>query len=177
MAIDCIGIFEGADVKANPVVYKQDFEAPFLTKTLAFYERECKPFLDAHGIIEYMKKVDCRLKEEDDRIDSYLHHSSRDTLITQCEKLLIHNFFPSFEAEFPNLLTANRTDDLQRMYKLLSRVKDSLVGLRNTFETYVNKYGLDALASLATSSNPGPTNDDGAEEEKKDEKLVLFQPM
>jgi cullin 1 len=149
-----------------------------LKETQQFYEQECKPYLETHGIIEFMKKIESRLKEEESRIESYLHHSSRNVLITLCEKIMIQNFFLSFEREFSPLLSQNRTEDLQRLYRLLSRVADSLSGISLSFEKYVIESGTSSLASLtsssnASSSNTAAGNDDG-EEDKKDEKVVCL---
>jgi cullin 1 len=57
-------------------VYKKDFEEAFLAATEVYYTAESTQFIAVNTISDYMKKVDQRLKEEENRINMYLHLSS-----------------------------------------------------------------------------------------------------
>ena len=58
-------------------VYKDAFQAPFLKSTIAYYSAESHDFVQKNSISDYMKKAEARLLEETDRIDLYLHDTTR----------------------------------------------------------------------------------------------------
>ncbi|KAF7352144.1 Ubiquitin-protein ligase [Mycena venus] len=92
-------------------VYKEQFEAPFLAATEAYYAAEAEAFLNAGGtegsgnIPEYLKKAEGRLREEEERVVAALL---------------------DFDAD----------EDLQRMYALLARIPEGLEPLRKKFEAH-----------------------------------------
>ncbi|EER36430.1 Cullin [Histoplasma capsulatum H143] len=54
---------------------------------------------------------------------------------------------------FQALLDTERQEDLARMYRLLSRIKDGLDPLRNKFETHVRKAGLAAVEKVVPNGD------------------------
>jgi cullin 1 len=75
-----LGIDEGDTNRTNLDVYKQHFEDPFLASTEGYYKAESETFIAENSVMDYMTKAEARLKEEEDRIDMYLHASSRKTV-------------------------------------------------------------------------------------------------
>ena len=57
--------------------------------------------------------------------------------------------------EFQKLLDFDKDEDLQRMYALLSRIKDGLEPLRKKFEEHVKRAGLAAVQKLASAGETG----------------------
>lgn len=54
-------------------VYIKLFEEPFLENTWTFYKVESARFLKDNPVTEYVKKAHQRLKEEEDKVELYLH--------------------------------------------------------------------------------------------------------
>jgi cullin 1 len=72
-----LGLDESDSTKQNLEVYRADFEGMFLQATEIYYKAESDSFVAENSIVDYMKKAETRLKEEEDRIELYLHPTTR----------------------------------------------------------------------------------------------------
>lgn len=111
-------------------VYKEQFEAAFLTATEVYYKNESETFLAAHSVSDYLKKAEDRLREEENRVERYLHNKTRKDLVSKCEHVLIREHSELMWEAFQNLLDFDKDEDLQRMYALLARIPEGLEPLR-----------------------------------------------
>ncbi|CEJ84164.1 Putative Cullin family protein [[Torrubiella] hemipterigena] len=146
-----LGLDEADPSKSTLDVYRYHFERPFLDATKEFYQAESKQFVLENPVVEYMKKAEVRLAEEENRVDMYLHQDIAQPLRKCCNQALIADHSVLLRDEFQVLLDNNREEDMARMYKLLSRITDGLEPLRNKFETHVRKAGLAAVQKVQTS--------------------------
>ncbi|TPX51845.1 hypothetical protein SeLEV6574_g00028 [Synchytrium endobioticum] len=170
-----LGLDEADSSKSTLEVYKQYFETPFVDATEVYYKAESEKFINDNSITDYMKKAESRLLEEENRVPLYLNPSTSKPLIKRCEQVLIANHTNPIQDEFQNLLDQDKTDDLSRIYNLLSRVENGLLKLIQIFENHVRKQGLDAVqkvaeavASQAASGKAGGEDgEEGGEEEDK----------
>ncbi|KAG6811936.1 hypothetical protein H0H92_005165 [Tricholoma furcatifolium] len=129
-------------------VYKEHFEGPFLEATEEYYKKESDAFLAANSVSDYLKKVEDRLREEEDRVERYLHNKTRKELISKCDDVLIRQHSELMWESFQNLLDFDKDEDLQRMYALLARIPEGLEPLRKKFELHVKTAGLNAVSKL-----------------------------
>lgn len=129
-------------------VYKEHFETPFIDGSDSYYKKESEAFLAENTVSEYLKKAEDRLREEEDRVERYLHTKTRKELITKCEHVLIREHAELMWDNFQKLLDFDQDEDLQRMYALLSRIPEGLEPLRKRFELHVKQAGLSSVLKL-----------------------------
>ncbi|KIY70348.1 ubiquitin-protein ligase [Cylindrobasidium torrendii FP15055 ss-10] len=144
-------------------IYKEHFETPFIQATELYYKKESEAFLSENTVSEYLKKAEERLREEEDRVERYLHTKTRKELIAKCEDVLIRQHAQLMQDSFQKLLDYDQDEDLQRMYALLARIPDGLEPLRKRFESHVKQAGLTAITKIvgeggAAADNIEPKN-------------------
>lgn len=129
-------------------VYKDQFEVPFIEATEKYYKKESETFLAENSVSDYLKKAEERLREEENRVERYLHASTRKELILKLDDILIRQHADALWDSFQNLLDFDRDDDMQRLYAVLSRIPEGLEPLRQRFAAHVKREGLAAVAKL-----------------------------
>jgi cullin 1 len=147
-----LGLDEAEPSKSTLDVYRFHFEKPFIEATKEFYQAESKMFVAENTVVEYMKKAETRLDEEEERVKMYLHQDIAIPLKRCCNQVLIADHCVLLREEFQVLLDSNREEDMARMYKLLSRIPDGLDPLRQRFENHVRKAGLSAVEKVAADA-------------------------
>ncbi|KAI1102185.1 Cullin-domain-containing protein [Jackrogersella minutella] len=147
-----LGLDEHDATKSTLDTYRFHFEKPFLAATEVFYRTESKQFVAENSVVEYMKKAESRLAEEEERVRMYLHNDIALPLKKTCNKALIADHSAMLRDEFQVLLDNDREDDMARMYNLLSRIPDGLEPLRQKFEAHVRNAGLAAVAKVASDA-------------------------
>ncbi|KAH8681498.1 Cullin [Xylariales sp. PMI_506] len=147
-----LGLDEHDTTKSTLDVYRFHFEKPFLAATEEFYQAESKQFVAENSVVEYMKKAEARLNEEEERVRMYLHNDIALPLKKTCNKALIADHSGLLRDEFQVLLDNDREEDMARMYNLLNRIPDGLDPLRQKFEAHVRNAGLAAVAKVASDA-------------------------
>ncbi|KAG9308456.1 Cullin [Chiua virens] len=155
-----LGLDESDINKASLDVYKEHLEAPFLEATEKYYQQESEAFLAERSVSDYLKKVEERLGEEEDRVDRYLNTETRKQLVSKCEHVLIRQYSELILESFQTLLDFDIDDDVQRMYALLSRVPEGSEPLMKKFEEHVKRAGLTAVSNLVGEGSEGADGPD-----------------
>ena len=160
--------------ETNLDIYKQSFEGLFIEATKLFYRQECGAYISTNPVTEYMKKATYWLEEEENRVTSYLHASTREPLIMATETVLLAEHVTSLQDEFQPLLERDKIEDLARMFKLLSRVPENLVKLRDLFEKHVKNSGMVEMEKIGSQEDAAGSGMNTPDEKKKS--LDQFDP-
>ena len=91
-------------------VYEENFQKPFLKATEQYYKAESEKFVAENGIVEYLKKVEKRLAEEDSRVQRYLHPSTSGPLMAALDAQLITAHKDPMVEEFKKLLINHQVE-------------------------------------------------------------------
>ena len=112
-------------------MYVELFELPFLRTTREFYAAEAAAHLQAMDVPTFLQHVQTRLTQEEQRVQHYLHMSTRKALLqTALQTLLATAHVDTLlEKGFTSLMEQSRHEDLRSMYTLLALV-DALPRLR-----------------------------------------------
>ncbi|KAL5220115.1 hypothetical protein ABZP36_024828 [Zizania latifolia] len=138
--------------------YNVDFEQPFLKGTADYYSKKAQTWTFDNACPEYMIKAEECIQKEKERAASYLHSTTEPKLfedalfelITRHAEEILNN--ENYGCKV--LLCEEKTDDLARMFRLFSVVKDGLLPISRIFQEHVNKEGMSLLkhATDAASS-------------------------
>ncbi|KAJ7599806.1 Cullin repeat-like-containing domain protein, partial [Mycena floridula] len=131
-------------------VYKEHFEAPFIDGSGSYYKKESEAFVAENTVSEYLKKAEDRLREEEDRVERYLHTTTRKELIAKCEHVLIREHAELMWDNFQKLSDSNQDEDLQRMYALLTRIPEGLEPISQAIQGTDTRVPLMGIPSITT---------------------------
>ncbi|XP_002972211.2 cullin-4 [Selaginella moellendorffii] len=121
--------------------YSESFEKPFIDCTAEFYAAEGTRYMQQTDVPDYLRHVEARLHEENERCLLYLDANTRKHLISTSEKQLLERHSPTIlDKGFGMLMDANRVADLHRMYLLLARV-GALESLKQALSAYIKATG------------------------------------
>lgn len=122
-------------------LYTNHFEKYFLDSTANFYQNESDRYLQELQIEEFLKYIERRLNEENERVLLYLDEQTRKDLISTVEKVTLARHVDAIiEKGIEPLVDGEKKEDLKRMYTLLQRVQ-SLQKLKDAWNKHLKKRG------------------------------------
>jgi len=134
--------------KPNLEIYIQNFEIPFLESAKSFYAAESSEYLASHNVVDYMRKAEQRINEEESRETLYLDEHSKKPLTDALNDTLIVAHSQTMYNEFTNLLDQNQIDHISKMFNLFNRVPTTLEPLAKIFADYIEAQGLKTIDNL-----------------------------
>lgn len=93
-------------------IYRDNFETAYVEATRDFYRAKAPEYLSKHGVENYMRYADAKLREEELRAQKYLepNTASMQRLTDCCVKVLVATSTPFILAECPRMIQHNQTD-------------------------------------------------------------------
>ncbi len=132
-------------------VYEMELEKPLVERARADARASASAWLDRDTLAEYLQRAETRLDDEARRAEEYLRPSSHaklqkcsdDELLapSQIQTVLLQREDGDDEGNLDNLLSTGCRPDLQRLYRLFSRVGGGLDAVAAAFREHVNRAG------------------------------------
>ncbi|KDN52391.1 Cullin-domain-containing protein [Tilletiaria anomala UBC 951] len=144
-------------------VYKQEFEPAFLSTSVEFYRSEAERKLASGDAAEYLRHVERRFLEEEDRVTVYLNSSTGKDLRLLLERYLLSDHLQTI-IDMPGsgiftMLDEPRDADLERMYRLFRRVGQGIPVLRQGLKGYITAKGAlinEAINNIEAAGSKAP---------------------
>ncbi|KAG9007026.1 hypothetical protein FRB93_008293 [Tulasnella sp. JGI-2019a] len=138
---------EQEDLGDPLALYKKHVEESFITATKQFYAAELAEFKATGDVHGYFKKLDARMRDEEDRIELYLAPCTRQSLLLE---FIYTEHVSKVWDSLASLLDFDSGEDLGRMFSLLKRKPDGFDPMRKMFEEHVKKSGIDSIGKLVS---------------------------
>lgn len=159
-------LLELTDASTKDTVYATDFEGRFLETSSEYYRVEGQMLVGECDAPEYMKKVEKRLIEEEQRVRHYLSPSTEPKIRSIVEEELISKHLKTvIEMENSGLIPMLRNekmDDLGRMYKLFGRVLKGHEEMKSAISEHIRELGKainETVSSNISSESSGGSGD------------------
>lgn len=146
--------------------YNADLEDPLLESTREYYAKKRQEWIATDSTPDYLIKAEAALNEERNRVADYLNQSSETKLLKVVEEEILEKVeMVLLEKEGSGcrvLLANDKSEDLQRMFRLFSRLENGLNPMASIVENFVSQMGMDVI-------NRRQARLDGGEKDKPDD--------
>lgn len=165
--------------------YEKHFEEALLAEGGASYKRKAAEWIEQDSCPEYMVKAEECLRLEEERVDAYLHCSTKAKLLKEVEAELLSNYELRLLAKEHSgcaaLLRDDKVDDLARMYRLFQRIPKGLDPVADMFKEHVEGEGSRLVKDVAEAmedrkakeAGKGPSKDSGSSHEQQFVRRVI----
>jgi len=121
--------------------YTTDLEIPLLDTTREYYAKKKEEWLLMDSTPEYLIKAEQALTEEKNRVRDYLNPASEDKLLRVVEDEILDraktNLLHKEGSGCWVLLANDKSEDLQRMFRLFSRLENGLKPMASIVEKFI----------------------------------------
>lgn len=148
--------------------YTNDLETPLLDATREYYAKKREEWIVADSTPEYMVKAEKVLIEEKNRVHDYLNPASEGKLLRVVEEEILEKvemILLEKEGSGCRVLLANdKSEDLQRMFRLYSRLENGLQPIASIVENFICDMGNEIVQQRQSRLDSGEkdNNDDPA---------------
>ena len=113
-------------IHINTQAYQLYFETDFLQSTSIYYKNKCNDWLNLNNNLAiYLRQVERIISLELERLNQYLHHSTKKSLLSTLYQVLlldrqqdILNYNNTEQSGLDMILQQHKKDDLKRLYQL-----------------------------------------------------------
>jgi cullin 1 len=145
--------------------YNADLEEPLLNSTREYYAKKREVWIN-DSTPDYLIKAEDALDEERERVQDYLNTSSEAKILKVVEEEILERVeMVLLEKESSGcraLLQNDKSDDLQRMFRLFSRLESGLNPMAAILQNFISSMGDDTI-------NRRQARLDGGEKDKNDD--------
>jgi cullin 1 len=128
--------------------YNTDLEEPLLTSTREYYARKREDWIN-DSTPDYLIKAEDALDAERKRVEDYLHTSSEAKILKVVEEEILERVeMVLLEKESSGcraLLQNDKSEDLQRMFRLFGRLENGLNPMANILQNFITSMGEDII--------------------------------
>ena len=145
--------------------YNSDLEEALLSNTREYYAKKREDWIN-DSTPDYLIKAEGALHNERNRVADYLNSSSEskilkvveEEILEKVETLLLEKESSGCRA----LLQNDKSEDLQRMFRLFQRLENGLVPIAGIVQTFITDMGMDVIQRRQARL-------DGGEKDKNDD--------
>lgn len=145
--------------------YNLDLEEPLLNSTREYYAKKREDWIN-DSTPDYLIKAEEALNEERERVQDYLNSSSEPKILKVVEEEILERVeMVLLEKESSGcraLLQNDKSEDLQRMFRLFSRLENGLNPMSAILQNFISSMGDDII-------NRRQARLDGGEKDKNDD--------
>jgi len=142
----------------NTDIYKAVFESDLLSSTAVFYQQESQNFMAQNTVSDYLRKIERRIRQEEDRALEYLDKSTHAKLRHVVQTELISNYAQQLvenkSTGCVHMFHNDMVGDLRRMFVLFSRVPGTLTHIRSCMSSLVKKTGTNIVKDPENLKHP-----------------------
>eukprot|EP00551_Chaetoceros_affinis_P004152 CAMPEP_0203684170 /NCGR_PEP_ID=MMETSP0090-20130426/47900_1 /ASSEMBLY_ACC=CAM_ASM_001088 /TAXON_ID=426623 /ORGANISM="Chaetoceros affinis, Strain CCMP159" /LENGTH=739 /DNA_ID=CAMNT_0050553337 /DNA_START=190 /DNA_END=2409 /DNA_ORIENTATION=+ len=129
--------------------YNNDLEAKLLESTREYYAKKRAEWIVTDSTPEYLIKAEQVLNEESNRVKEYLNTGTEPKLLKVVEEEVLEKVESALlekEGSGCKVLLANdKSEDLQRMFKLFARLEDGLRPMAEIVQQFISSMGHEVL--------------------------------
>jgi cullin 1 len=141
--------------------YNNDLEEPLLRNTREYYAKKREDWVN-ESTADYLIKAEDALNEERARVADYLNNSSESKLLRIVEEEIVEAAQKNIPSGCRALLHDDKSEDLQRMFRLFNSRENALRSMARSFQEFVASMGADVVNRRQARLDGGEkdTNDD-----------------
>eukprot|EP00544_Gedaniella_sp_CCMP2646_P005671 CAMPEP_0202484896 /NCGR_PEP_ID=MMETSP1361-20130828/3851_1 /ASSEMBLY_ACC=CAM_ASM_000849 /TAXON_ID=210615 /ORGANISM="Staurosira complex sp., Strain CCMP2646" /LENGTH=745 /DNA_ID=CAMNT_0049113657 /DNA_START=28 /DNA_END=2265 /DNA_ORIENTATION=- len=146
--------------------YNTDLEEALLESSREYFARKQSEWINVDSTPDYLLKAETCLEEEKTRVSDYLNPSTEPKLLKVVEEELLEKVEMALlekEGSGCHVLLANdKSEDLQRMFRLFGRLENGLQPMANIVQNFMASMGNDVISQRKARLDSGERdkNDD-----------------
>ncbi|KAI8616210.1 Cullin [Chytriomyces sp. MP71] len=136
--------------------YIDEFEEPYIKSTRAYYIAESNHLISTLDTSSFLKQVLERIEAEQARSSRFVHPTSREKVLKECEAQCITAHKERILGEFQGMLQVERLSDCTLVYLLMQRIADGIEPMLAIVQKHVFALGQDVVERLRPAAQKDP---------------------